>query len=94
MKKTLDQLYGDLDPVQRKRIEATLRESQKSLYKENIKKVIRDDFLRHEEEKKAVQDALPDLSKDNKVPIRYSVIRPSCFHPQKQDDSPVIGIPI
>ena len=94
MKKTLDQLYGDLDSVQKRRIEATLRENQKSLYNQNLKKVIRDDFLRHEEEKKAVQDALPDLSKDDKVPIRYSVIRPSCFHPQKQDDSPGIDIPI
>jgi len=94
MKKTLDQLYGDLDPVQRKRIEATLRENQKNLYKENLKKVIKDDFLTHEEQRKSVQDALPDLSKDDKIPIRYSVIRPSCFHPVKLDDSPGIDIPI
>jgi len=94
MKKTLDQLYGDLDSVQRKRIEATLRENQKSLYKDNLKKVIKDDFVRFEEEKRSVQNALPDLSKDDKVPVRYSVIRPSCFHPVKLDESPGIDIPI
>jgi len=94
MKKTLDQLYGDLDSVQRRRIEATLRENQKSLYKDNLKKVIKDDFVRFEEEKRSVQNALPDLSKDDKVPVRYSVIRPSCFHPVNLDESPGIDIPI
>ena len=95
MKKTLDQLYGDLDPIQRKRIEATLRENQKSLYKQNLKKVIKDDFLNFEREKESVQKNLPCLSLDDKkVYIGYSVIQPSCFHPLKQDDSPGIDIPI
>ena len=95
MKKTLDQLYGDLDSVQQKRIEATLRENQKSLYHQNLNRVIKDDFVKYEVEKASVQKTLPDFSVDDKaVPIRYSVIRPSCFHPVKRDDSPGIEIPI
>ena len=95
MKKTLDQLYGDLDSVQQRRIEATLRENQKSLYRENLKKVIKDDFLKFEVEKSSAQNVLPDFSSDDKtVLIKYSVIRPSCFHPVKRDDSPGIEIPI
>jgi len=95
MKKTLNQLYGDLDPVQQRRIEATLRENQKSLYKDNLKKVMKDDFIKFEVEKESAQNVVPDLSKDDSpVPMRYSVIRPSCFHPVKRDESPGIDIPI
>jgi dUTPase len=95
LKKTINDLYGDLDTTQQKRVEATLRENQKSLYKENLKKFIKDDFMKFEREKEKVQKSLPSFSPDDKpIPIRYSVIRASCFHPVKRDDSEGIDIPL
>ena len=95
IKKTMKQLYGHLDPVQRKRLEATLRENHLNLFRKNLIQTLEDDFLAFEKEQQQILLNMVDTSnKCISVPIRYSTIHPSCFHPSKQPDSPGIDIPV
>jgi len=95
IKKTMKQLYGDLDLAQQKRLEATLKENHRSLYRKNLILTMRDDFLAFEKEKESVQaNHIEPCTDDITVRIRYSVIHPSCFHPTKQAGSPGIDIPV
>lgn len=95
IQKTMRQLYGDLDPAQQKRLEATLKENHRNLFRENLIHTMRDDFLAFEKEKDSVQANYMESCKDDiTVRIRYSVIHPSCFHPSKQENSPGIDIPV
>ncbi len=95
IQKTMNQLYGDLDPAQQKRLKATLKENHRNLFRENLINTMREDFLAFEKEKESVQvNYLEPCKDDITVKIRYSVIHPYCFHPSKQEGSPGIDIPV
>ena len=95
IRRTVELLYGDLDPAQKKRMEATLRENHKHIIRRMFIDTMKEDFLQHEQEMKSAQVNLTEPCKDDiSVNVRYSVIHPSCFHPSKQENSPGIDIPI
>ena len=95
IQKTMRQLYGDLDSAQQKRLEATLKENHRNLFRENLITTMKEDFLAFEKEKDSVQANMLEPCRDDiSVRIKYSVIHPSCFHPSKQENSPGIDIPV
>jgi hypothetical protein len=78
IQKTMNQLYGDLDRAQQKRLKATFKEYHMNLFLENLIHTIREDFLAFEKEQNSVQVNYLDPCKDEiTVKIRYSVIHPS-----------------
>jgi dUTPase len=86
----MNQLYGDLDPAQQKRLKATLKENHRNLFRENLINTLREDFLAFEKEKESMQVNFLEPCKDDiTVKIRYSVI-----HPSKLEGSPGINIPV
>ena len=88
--KTLNTFYPDTNSVQKQRLKATMQENMKKISTDEIKSVLKEDFLTREKEK---QNKKFEKNLTGKFPIKFSS-PPGASKPWIDENSIGINIPL
>ena len=88
--KTLNTLYPDVDSLQRQRLKATMQENMKKYSTNEVKTVLKDDFITREKE---AEDAKLKPDMNEKFVVKFSS-PPQAIKPKIHDNTVGIDIPL